>query len=91
MGEAADPAVIALLGPRGVEALGRARRALVGAGSQEDGAVLRIAAWTAPEWSFRFDLPEAGRTLVVSVPHDGGAPTVLDPGQSPHPFMPGWR
>ncbi len=89
MGESSDPALLALLGRSGVSALGRARGALADCRVDIAGVMLRVAAWTAPEWSFRFDVADSGRVLVVCVPHDGGPATITDAGRHPNPFIPG--
>lgn len=89
MPDPVDPALIALLGARGAAALAQARGALDDAAGAPADAVLRVAAWTASEWSFRFDLADAGRALVVSVPHDGDPPVVTDAHGHPNPFIPG--
>jgi hypothetical protein len=77
-----------LLGPVGAAALGEARRALVRAELGAEVATLLVAGWSATEWSFRFELADSGRQVVVDVPHDGGVVTVREPGIGPDPLMP---
>jgi hypothetical protein len=78
-----------LLGPVGAAALGEARRALARADGARGPATLRVAGWTAADWSFRFELAGSERHVVVHVPHDGGPVAVREAGTGPDPLVPG--
>lgn len=88
MAEPPEPALLSLLGRPGLAALRRARKALHARGVDEALVRLSVAAWTAPEWSFRFEVGDGPHALVVSVPHDGPAQVITE-GAGPNPFIPG--
>ncbi|WP_217915244.1 hypothetical protein [Miltoncostaea marina] len=87
MSDGGAGALEGLLGPVGAAALGQATRALARA-TDAGSASLRVAGWTAEDWAFRFELPGAGRHVVVHVPHDGGPVTLREAGSGPGPLAP---